>query len=229
MRTPGKRLVRRADVLFQVLVNLNALDHPHQDVLSIQAKNQDVPTVHNIVITVQKPCSSLEPGVVPPLETTLKAMYETSPTDCPNYRFKEWTLHEKSGLELAAIIPPLPPMMVFGNVYSEDTNIAMVRCFTAHQLGEQYGVTSPPGDLYHSTAGWWLLVTSLDETSLVSPGTLLFFLENLRTIEEFDNTLCFHLPDIFRGKFHIQHWLQLLAITLCRQAKYAYKTNNHIL
>ena len=29
----------------------------------------------------------------------------------------------------------------------------------------------------------------------------------------------FRLPDLFRGKFHIQHWLQLLAIIFCRQAK----------
>ena len=53
----------------------------------------------------------------------------------------------------------------------------MVRCINAHQLWEQYGVTFPPGDVYHPTAGWHLLVTSLDETSLVSPGTLLIYLE----------------------------------------------------
>ena len=29
----------------------------------------------------------------------------------------------------------------------------------------------------------------------------------------------FHLADIYRGKFLSQHWLQLLAITFCRQAK----------
>ena len=58
-------------------------------------------------------------------------------------------------------------------------------------LWEQYGLTSPPGDVYHPTAGWWLLVTSLDETSLVSPGTILICLENLRTLVEFDNSFCF--------------------------------------
>ena len=140
MRSPGKRLARRADAPFQYLDDMNALDHPQQDVLSIHAKNQDVPLVHNVVITVKKTYSSLEPGVVRPLETTLKAMHETSPTDCPHYRLKEWRWREKSGLEftLAATITPLPPMMVFGNVDSEDTNIAMVRCVTAHHVWKQY-------------------------------------------------------------------------------------------
>ena len=95
----------------------------------------------------------------------------------------------------------------------------MVRCVTAHQLWKQDVVTSPPGDVYHSTAGWWLLVNSLDESSLVSPGTLLISLQNIRTLVELDNTLCFRLAKIFRSKIHIQHWLQLLAIIFCRQAK----------
>ena len=43
--------------------------------------------------------------------------------------------------------------------------------------------------------------------------------ENLRTLVEFDNTLCFPLAAIFCGKFLTQHWLQLLAIIFCRQAK----------
>ena len=80
-------------------------------------------------------------------------------------------------------------------------------------------MTSPPGDLFHPTAGWWLLVTSVDETSPVNPGTLIICLENLRTLVEFEDTLCFHLADIYRGKCLRQHWLELLAITFCRQAK----------
>ena len=170
------------------------------------------------------------------METTLKALQGTSPSDCPTYRFKEWTWHEKSWLEftLAAIIPPLPPSMVFGKIEPTDTKIVMVRCITAQKLWQQYGVTSPPGDVYHPTTGWWLLVTSLDETSPVTPGTLLICLENLRTLVEFDDTLCFHLADIYRGKFLTQHWLQLLAITLCRQArirlldKYTYTFENPV-
>ena len=147
-------------------------------------------------------------------------MLETSPTDCPNYRFKVWTWHEKRlEFTLAAINPRLPPKMFFANVNSKDTNVAMVRCVTAHQLWKQDVVTSPPGDVYHSTAGWWLLVNSLDESSLVSPGTLLISLQNIRTLVELDNTLCFRLAKIFRSKIHIQHWLQLLAIIFCRQAK----------
>ena len=196
-------------------------DHIQHTIRSIHAKDQDVPQVHHVVISIEKTYSSIGPGVVPPLETTLKAMQGTPPSDCPTYRFKEWTWHDKSGLEftLAAIIPPLPPSMVFGKIEPEDTKVAMVRCIAAQKLWQQYGVTSPPGDVYHPTTGWWLLVTSLDETSPVNPGTLLICLENLRTLVEFEDTLCFHLTDIYRGKFLSQHWLQLLAITFCRQAK----------
>ena len=81
----------------------------------------------------------------------------------------------------------------------------MVTCITAHQLWQQYCVTSPPGNVYHQIAGLWLLVTSLDETSPVDPGTLLICLE-------FEDTLCFHLADKYHEKFPTQHWLQLLAI-----------------
>ena len=68
-------------------------------------------------------------------------------------------------------------------------------------------------------AGWWPLVASLDETSLVSPGSLFVCPEKLRTLVEFDNTLCFHLADIICGKLHFQPWLKLLAKISCRQAK----------
>ena len=221
-RPPDKRLARGVDAPATDSADTEAIeDHMQHTIRSIQAKDQDIPQVHHIVITTEKTYSSIGPGVVPPLETTLKAMQETSSSDCPTYRFKEWTWQEKSGLEftLAAIIPPLPPSMVFGKLEPEDTKVAMVRCITAQKLWQQYGVTSPPGDVYHPTAGWWLLVTSLDETSPVSPGTLLICLENLRTLVEFEDTLCFHLADIYRGKFLSQHWLQLLAITFCRQTK----------
>ena len=148
-------------------------------------------------------------------------MHETSPSDCPAYRFKEWTRHDKSGLEftLTALIPQLPTSMVFGEIGPEDTNIALVRCITAQKLWQQFGVTSPPGGVYHPSTGCWLLVTSLDEVTPVTPGILLFCLENLRTLVEFEDTLCFHLANIYRGKFLRQHWLQLLAIIFCRQAK----------
>ena len=222
VRTPDKRLARGADAPALDLADTEIFeDHIQHTIRSIHAKDQDVPRVHHVVISIEKTYSSIGPGVVPPLETTLKAMQGTPPSDCPTYRFKEWTWHDKSGLEftLAAIIPPLPPSMVFGKIEPEDTKVAMVRCITAQKLWQQYGVTSPPGDVYHPTASWWLLVTSLDETSPVNPGTLLICLENLRTLVEFEDTLCFHLTDIYRGKFLSQHWLQLLAITFCRQAK----------
>ena len=222
VRTPDKRLARGVDAPALDLADTEIFeDHIQHTIRSIHAKDQDVPQVHQVVISIEKTYSSIGPGVVPPLETTLRAMQGTSPSDCPTYRFKEWSCHDKSGLEftLAAIIPPLPPSMVFGKIEPEDTKVAMVRCITAQKLWQQYGVTSPPGDVYHPTASWWLLVTSLDETSPVNPGTLLICLENLRTLVEFEDTLCFHLADIYRGKFLSQHWLQLLAITFCRQAK----------
>ena len=95
----------------------------------------------------------------------------------------------------------------------------MIRCITAHQIWKKYYFVSLPGDVYQPTQGWWLLVTSLDDSSLVSPTTLLMCLENLRTLVEAIDFLCFHLADIFRGKFLGQHWLQLIAITFCRQEK----------
>ena len=236
-KPPDQRLARGEDASAPALADTETFeDHAQHTIRSIQAEDQNIPRVHHIIITIEKTYSSVGPGVIPPMETTLKAMQGTSPSDCSTYRFKEWTWHEKSGLEftLAAIIPPLPPSMVFGKIEPTDTKIAMVRCITAQKLWQQYGVTSPPGDVYHPMTGWWLLVTSLDETSPVTPGTLLICLENLRTLVEFDDTLCFHLADIYRGKFLSQHWLQLLAITFCRQArirlldKYTYTFENPV-
>ena len=236
-RPPDQRLARGEDASAPALADTETFEnHAQHTIRSIQAEDQDIPRVHHIVITIEKTYSSVGPGVIPPMETTLKAMQGTSLSDCPTYRFKEWTWHEKSGLEftLAAIIPPLPPSMVFGKIEPTDTKVALERCITAQKLWQQYGVTSPPGDVYHPTTGWWLLVTSLDETSPVTRGTLLICLENLRTLVEFDDTLCFHLADIYRGKFLSQHWLQLLAITLCRQArirlldKYTYTFENPV-
>ena len=53
----------------------------------------------------------------------------------------------------------------------------------------------------------------------MNSGTLLICLENLHTLVEFEDTLCFNLADIYRGKLLSQHSLQLLAITFCRQTK----------
>ena len=109
--------------------------------------------------------------------------------------------------------------MVFGHVPPEDNKLEMIRCIAAHHLWERYGIVSPPGDIYRPTNGWWLSVTSLDETPPVAPGTLLMCLENLRTLVEPGETLCFHLAEIFRGKILCRHWLQFIAIVFCRQAK----------
>ena len=53
----------------------------------------------------------------------------------------------------------------------------------------------------------------------MTPATLLICLESLRTLVEFDDTLCFHLADKYRRKFSSQQWLQQVAIIFCRQAK----------
>ena len=95
----------------------------------------------------------------------------------------------------------------------------MIRCITANQLWNNYHIASPPGDVYQPSAGWWLLITSLDDSSMVSPTTLLLCLENLRALVETSDTLCFQLADIYRGKFLSQHWLQLIVIIFCRQTK----------
>ena len=126
--------------------------------------------------------TSVNPGVVPPLDTTLKAIYSTLPSDCPNYRFKEWTRHDQGGLEftLPTVIPPMPPSMVFGKLVPEKENTEMIRCIIANHLEEKYGIMSPPGDVYQHTNAWWLLVTSMDETSPVSTSMPLICLGNLR-------------------------------------------------
>ena len=77
-------------------------------------------------------------------------MHYTSPSDCLNYRFKEWTRHDRSDLEftLPAVPPPLPPTMVFGKIDPEDGERAIVCCITAQQLWKQYRLASPSRDLY---------------------------------------------------------------------------------
>ena len=216
VKLPDNQLARGADAPISTIADTNTSeDHEKHPIWAIQTKTQDIPQVYHIVITIEKTYSSIAPDIISTLETTLKAMRGTSPSECPTYRFKEWTPYDKSGLEfnLTAIIPPLPPSMIFGAIGPEDTNIAMIRCTTAQKLWEQFGVTSPPGDVYHPPTGCWLLVTSLYEASPVTPGILLICLENLRTLVESEDTLCFHLADIYRGKFLSQHWLQLKAIS----------------
>ena len=222
--SPDHRLARGAVIPARELSMARAPYHPQHEILTVQAQREKVeapPLVHHLVITVEKTFTSVERDVIPPLEETLRAMHATSPSDCPTYRFKEWTPPHRGGLEftLHAIIPPLPPSITFGELAEEDSSPEMVRCITAHQLWEKYRIASPPGDIYQPTKGWWLLVTSLDATTLVSPTTLLMCLESLRTVTEPESTLCFHLADIHRGKFLSQHWLQLIAVIFCRQAK----------
>ena len=199
-----------------------APEHPLQRNLAVKTRRQELepsPTVQHIIITVEKTYTIVELGVVPPLEVTLEAMHETSPSDCPTYPFKEWTQHDRCGLEftLPAVLPPLPPSIKFGKMNGEQEKTEMIRCITAHQLRGKYHVASPPGDIYRPIQGWWILVT-LDETTTLSPIKQLMCLESLRTVLEADDTLCFHLADLYRGEFLSQHWFQLKAIVFCRQA-----------
>ena len=71
----------------------------------------------------------------------------------------------------------------------------------------------------------------------MNPGTLLICLEKLRTLVEFEDTLCFHLADKHHEKFPTQQWLQLLAIIFmifCCEAeirlleKHTYSFENHL-
>ena len=219
--SPDHRLARGAVIPARELSMARAPYHPQHEILTVQAQREKVeapPLVHHLVITVEKTFTSVEREVIPPL-------WQSNARDIslrlPTYQFKEWTPPHRGGLEftLHAIIPPLPPSITFGELADEDSSPEMVRCITAHQLWEKYRIASPPGDIYQPTKGWWLLVTSLDATTLVSPTTLLMCLESLRTVTEPESILCFHLADIHRGKFLSQHWLQLIAVIFCRQAK----------
>ena len=192
--SPDHRLTRGAVIPARELSMARAPYHPQHEILTVQAQREKVeapPLVHHLVITVEKTFTSVEREVIPPLEETLRAMHATSPSDCPTYRFKEWTPPHRGGLEftLHAIIPPLPPSITFGELAEEDSSPEMVRCITAHQLWEKYRIASPPGDIYQPTKGWWLLATSLDATTLVSPTTLLMCLESLRTVTDPESTL----------------------------------------
>ena len=221
---PNQRLARGAAIPTCETISARTANHPQHAILNIRAniqKPKTRPTIQHIILTIEKTFTTTESESIPPLESTLKEMHKFSPSNCPTYRFKEWTTHEKGGLEftLAATIPPLPPSFLFGELDDTCNNPQMIRCITANQLWKKYRITSPPGDVYQPSTGWWLLVTSLDDSSLVSPTTLLLCLEKLRTLVETSDTLCFHLADIYRGKFLSQHWLQLIAIVFCRQKK----------
>ena len=145
---PDQRLARGADIPARELSIARAPHHLTHEVLTIQAQRRELePTqsIQHIVVIVEKTYASMEPGVVPPLEVTLKAMHATSPSDCPNYRFKEWTQNDRGGLDftLSAVRPPSPPSMTFGELDAEGGGLEMVRCITAHQLWENYRVASP--------------------------------------------------------------------------------------
>ena len=112
--TPRQRLARGAAIPDCEFLLAQTANHPQHKILNVRTKlhNSNItPTVRHIILTIEKTFTSTESESIPPLESTLKEMHRFSPSDCPTYRFKEWTSHEKGGLEftLAAIISPLPP------------------------------------------------------------------------------------------------------------------------
>ena len=89
-KPPDHRLARGAAIPARELSIARAPEHTQQKILAIQTERQELPPlVYHIVITVEKTYTSVEPEFVPPLETTPKAMHNTSPSDCPNYRFNK--------------------------------------------------------------------------------------------------------------------------------------------
>ena len=145
---PDLRLARGAPIPTCELTLGRMPDHPQHRILAVRAQRQEQespPIVSHMIVTIEKTYTSIQFGVVPPLEATLRAMHDSSPSDCPTYRFKEWSSSERGGLEftLAAIIPRLPPSITFGELDEKCTNIQMNRCITAHQLWEKYHVVSP--------------------------------------------------------------------------------------
>ena len=73
VRTPGKQLARGADPPAHDFADAETSeDHLQRTVRAIQAAGQSVPLVHHVVITIEKTYSSIEPVIVPPLETTLR-------------------------------------------------------------------------------------------------------------------------------------------------------------
>ena len=90
VKTPGKRLARGADPPAHDLAYTETSEHHLQrTVRAIQAAGQSVPLVHHVVITIEKTYSSIEPVIVPLLETTLRE--RNIPYGPLTYRFKEWT------------------------------------------------------------------------------------------------------------------------------------------
>ena len=140
---PNLRLAQGAAIPARELTLARAQNHPQYEILTVRAEQQKLkapPTIRHIILTIEKTYASTESGLVPPLETTLKEMNKFSPSNCPTYRFKEWTSHEKGGLEftLAATIPPLPPSFWFGELDNTCSNPLMIRCLTGNQLWNKY-------------------------------------------------------------------------------------------
>ena len=156
MEPPNLRLARGAAIPARELTLAQAPNHPQHEILIVRAELQKPkapPTIRHIILTIKKTYTSTESELVPPLESTLKAMHKFSPSDCPTYRFKGRTNHDQGGLEftLAAIIPPLPPSIIFGELDDTCNNTQMIRCITAHQLWNNYHIVSPPGDVYQAS------------------------------------------------------------------------------
>ena len=70
---PDHRLARGAAITTRELLMARAPEHPQHRILAIRTRREDIepsPTVKHIFVTVEKTYTSVELGVVPPLETT---------------------------------------------------------------------------------------------------------------------------------------------------------------
>ena len=152
--------------------------------------------VHRIVVRTEKTFAGKERAENYPAETIFPQIAEPGVAKAPCPQFKEWTSDGK-GLEftLATIVPPVPPIIVFGPFNYEREPVQMARCITADLLLDQYGVEVEPGGIYSPAPYWWLLVTAPRVEALVKPQILQLCLESLRTSTTENLILCFHLLD----------------------------------
>ena len=98
---PNQRLALGAMIPACELILAQTANHPQHEILNIRVKLQKPktpPTIRHITLTFEKTFTSTESESIPPLESTLKEMHKFSPSNCPTYRFKEWTTHEKMDL-----------------------------------------------------------------------------------------------------------------------------------
>ena len=92
-------------------------------------------------------------------------------------------------------------------------------CVSADLVLDQYAVDVTVGDVYQPADDWWLLITAQPSSALVKSVDLVVCLENLRTLTDKEQVLCFQIFDFFRGKFHLHDWIELIALVFYDQVR----------